>query len=130
MLMTEDEDLLESDRKKVFDKVKNLLFLQIKSCWMDHLQELYVEALMIAYVMVCQVWKKDRDAFENSLVQRIDNLYWVALVVSVGDGTFSENAAKMLKTRWKRERAVMYVRAQQTHRMKMYNWLKGWVAEI
>ena len=97
---------------------------------MDHLQELYVEALKIAYVMGCQVWKKDRDAFENSLVQRIDNLYWVALVVSVGDGTFSENAAKMLKTRWEREHAVMYVRAQQTHRMKMYNWLKSWVAEI
>ncbi|MBO7617855.1 MAG: hypothetical protein J6T22_11670 [Bacteroidales bacterium] len=124
MLMTEDEDLLERDRKKIFDEVKNLLFLQINSCWMDHLQELYVEALKMAYVMVCQVWKKDRDAFEMNMVQRLDNLYWVASVISVGDGTFSDEAAKIMKARWEKERLVMYVRAQQTHRMKMYDWLK------
>ena len=130
MLMTEDEDLLMNDRKKVFDEVMNLLFLQINSCWMDHLRELYVEALKVAYVMVCQVWKNDRDAFETNLVQRLDNLYWVASVIIVGDGTFSGNAAKIMKARWEKERLVMYVRAQQTHRMKMYDWFKDWIAEI
>ena len=130
MLMTEDENLLKNDRKKIFDEVMNLLFLQINSCWMDHLRELYVEALKVAYVVVCQVWEKDRDAFETNLVQRVDNLYWVASVISVGDGTLSENAVKIMKARWEKEYLVMYVRAQQTHRMKMYDWLKDWVAGI
>lgn len=130
MLMTEDEDLLVSDRKKIFNEVLDLLFLQINSCWMEHLQERYVDALKMAYVMFCQVWVKKRESFEIRLSQSVHNLFWVASVIVVGDGTLSNKAAQTIVNRWNKEHLVMYVRAQQTHRMKQYEWLKAWVTGI
>lgn len=127
MLMTEDEDLLESDRKQIFEETTDLLFRQIASCWMPHLQERYVEALKMGYTMVCQVWKDNREAYESRLVNSVDNLQWVAVVLSSGDGKIFDETARVLQKRWEKEHLVMYIRAQQIHQMRQYEWMKKWI---
>ena len=127
LLMTEDENLIEKDRKTILDEVLDLLFKQIGSCWMEHLQEQYVEALKVAYVVICQVWPKDKQAFEKRLCMNIDSLYWAAFVLSATETEISEEACRIIKNRWTSEHLVLYVRAQQIHRLNLYNALKEWV---
>lgn len=130
LLMTEDDDLIESERRTIFADVLDILFRQIASCWMEHLQERYIEALKVAYALVCQIWQKEREGFETRLAQSSANLYWVATVLSVGDGKMYEKTGMLLKQRWDNEHLVMYVRAQQTHQMNRYNALKKWIEGV
>lgn len=130
MLMTEDEDLLENDRKRIFEETADLAFRQINSCWMPHLQERYVEALKMGYAMACQVWQENREAYKLRLVNALENLQWVAMVLSAGDGKLCDDTAKTLKKHWEKERLVMYIRAQQIHQMKQYEWLREWIKGI
>lgn len=130
MLMTEDDDLLECDRKAIYEETVDLLFRQINSCWMPHLQEMYVDALKMAYVMVCQVWKEKREWFEMRLARSVENMYWIGMVLSVGDGKIGFDTAQIVKKRWKNEHLVMYIRTQQIHEMNLYEWMKKWVEAI
>ena len=97
---------------------------------MEHLQERYIEALKVAYALVCQIWQKEREGFETRLAQSSANLYWVATALSVGDGIMYEKTGMLLKQRWDNEHLVMYVRAQQTHQMNRYNALKKWIEGV
>lgn len=130
MLMTEDEVLLESDRRQIFEETIDLAFRQINSCWMPHLQERYVEALKMGYAMVCQVWKEQREAYEARLVNSVENLLWAVLVLTVGDGKIYDDTALALKKRWEKEHLVMYIRAQQIHQTRQYEWLKTWIEKM
>lgn len=130
ILMTEDDDLIEGERKLIFANVLDMVFRQISSCWMEHLQERYVDVLKVCYAMTCQIWVKEREAFELRLVQSPINLYWVVTVLSVGDGKMFADTSRLLHQRWVNEHVVMYIRAQQTHRMNRYNALKMWLGKI
>lgn len=130
MLMTEDEDLLESDRRQIFEETTDLAFRQMNSCWMPHLQERYVEALKMGYAMVCQVWKEQREAYEARLVNSVENLLWAVMVLTVGDGKIYDDTARVLKKRWEKEHLVMYIRAQQIHQTRQYEWLKTWIEKM
>ncbi len=130
MLMTEDDDLLESDRKQIFEETVDLAFRQMNSCWMPHLQERYVEALKMGYAMVCQVWKEHREAYEARLINSVDNLLWAVMVLTVGDGKLFDGTAHVLKKRWDKEHLVMYIRAQQIHQMRQYEWLKSCIEKM
>lgn len=130
MLMTEDEDLLESDRRQIFEETTDLAFRQMNSCWMPHLQERYVEALKMGYAMVCQVWKEQREAYEARLVNSVENLLWAVMVLTIGDGKIYDDTARVLKKRWEKEHLVMYIRAQQIHQTRQYEWLKTWIEKM
>lgn len=130
LLMTEDDDLLESERKQIFMDVLDILYLQIGSCWMEHLQERYVEALKVAYVMVCQVWTEEREYLEARLVESPLSIYWVVTVLCVGEGKMYDEPTRLLLRRWDNEHLVMYIRAQQTHQLNRYNALKKWIEGI
>jgi hypothetical protein len=97
---------------------------------MPHLQEMYVDALKMAYVMVCQVWKEKREWFEMRLARSVENMYWIGMVLSVGDGKIGFDTAQIVKKRWKNEHLVMYIRTQQIHEMNLYEWMKKWVEAI
>jgi hypothetical protein len=123
-------NLLDSDRRQIFNETVDLVFRQYNSCWMPHLQERYVKALKMAYVMTCQVWEDEREAFEMRLTRDIDNLYSVAMVLSLGDNQIFTDVAKLIKSRGEKEHLVMYIRAQQIHQMRLYEHLKEWIKGI
>ena len=97
---------------------------------MPHLQERYVEALKMGYAMVCQVWKEQREAYEARLVNSVENLLWAVMVLTVGDGKIYGDTAHALKKRWDKEHLVMYIRAQQIHQTRQYEWLKTWIEKM
>ena len=129
LLIAEDEDILEGNRKQIFNEVAEHVLMQLRSCWMDHLQEKYIEALKVAYLVLCQQWDGDRRNFELQWAQSIDSLYMLAMVLSVGEHELCNDAKVIIRKRWVNEHTVIYVSVAQIHRMNLYNALKKWVEE-
>lgn len=130
ILIAEDDDLVEEERKTIFYEVLSHTFKQIHACWMDHLQERYADVLRVAYLVVCQQWKDEKESFEKALVVELDSLLMVASVLSLSDEQLSDQAVHLLMRRWDHEKMVLNIRCYQTHRMNLYRNLEKWIEKL
>lgn len=130
LLLSEDDNILEGKRHEIFWKVMDHLVRQICSCWMDHLQAYYLNALKTGYLVACQIWKKDKTDYERLMIEEVESMYMLEELFDVAEDEIEAESKKMMKERWEDEKEVMKIRAGQIHEMNRWNRIEKWMGEM
>ena len=106
-----------------FRKITGIL-LKLASFEKSLFNEYYFLPLYIAELIVVQVLKGEKNAFENCLITRACNLYHVLRILLANNGVLSDDNIKLLKNRveveWQYEKSLAQQYKQPTDYLEEY----------